>query len=289
MRRQKSSSPRADSPIPLTSESAERSTSEPLRRAFSVLEIVAMRSGGLTASEVADQLNLPLGTAFRVLRRLADLGILDGHGRSARYSIGARFRQLAHAAVGNSSILDLAGPVVQRLADDLSVAAYLAGFFEFEALLLLVRAPTNARAPYVHPGRQFKIHASAGGKALLAFQPSWIIREFLSQPLERLTERTITDPTTFLAHLEEIRRRGFAVSSGESDSSLWGIAAPVLDHYSTASYSIGFICFRSDVIESDAFIGEVAPKLLQAANDIRSLTGGISREAPSQLAGSNAR
>lgn len=246
-------------------------SSEPLRRAFGVIELIAMTPDGLTASEVADHLNLPLVTAYRLLQRLSDLGILEGQGRNAKYVVGARLARIAQTINGGGSIVDLARPIVQEMADEFGMVAYLAGLFEFEAFLLLAESPRNADAPFVHPGRQFKIHASAGGKVLLAFQPRWIVRQFLSRPLERFTERTITDKDAFVSHLETVKKRGYAVSSGESDQGLWGMACPVHEGGGTVSYAIGLISFRATIGDHDAFVARAAPRLQDAATRIATL------------------
>ncbi len=242
--------------------------SEPLRRAFSVLELIATKPDGLTASVIADDLDLPQASAFRLVRRLVELDLLTGTGRNGTYTIGPRMNHIAHLVAGERSLAEIAGPIVQQVADELGVAAYLAGLYELEALLLLVRVPVEVRAPFVHPGRQFRVHASAGGKALIAFQPKRAIEQFLRKPLARLTDRTITDREAFRRHLDEIRVAGFAVSSGESDPNLWGIAFPVLDQAGTAVYSIGFISFHLPTKEEAAFIGQVSDRLARAAKDL---------------------
>ena len=246
----------------------DTATSLPLWRAFGAIELIAMSSGGLTASEIADHMNLPLVTAYRVLQRLSELGILEGAGRGAKYTVGARLNRIAMTIAGSGSIVDRTRPIAQEVADEFGMVAYIAGLFEFEAYILAVQPPAGAEAPPVHPGREFKIHASAGGKALLAHQPAWILRQFLAKPLPRFTDRTITDPAAFLAHLEEIQRQGYALSVGESEAGLWGIACPVHEGGGTVSYSVGLIAYESTIDDTAALAKRTAERLKRTAADV---------------------
>lgn len=238
--------------------------SEPLRRAFAVIELLALHPAGLTASEVSEHLNLSLVTTFRLLQRLRDLGLIEGEGRNTQYQIGPRLQRLAQGITGHGTIIEHAREVTRDVANNLEMVVYIAGLFEFEAYLLAVDLPDRAAAPFIHPGRQFRIHASAGGKALMAFQPQWVVRRFLSKPMDRFTPNTITDPAEFQAHLAEIRTRGYAVSEAESDLGLWGLAVPIPEGAGTVSYSLGVITFLARASE-DQGLAERCVKQLQAA------------------------
>ncbi len=256
----------------MTSKNPETSTgagSEPLRRAFAVIELLALNPTGLTASEVSEHLNLSLVTSFRLLQRLRDLGLVEGEaGRNARNVVGARLHRLAQSLTGHGTIVEAAREVTREVANSLDMVVYIAGLFEFEAYLLAVDLPAKAEVPLVHPGRQFKIHASAGGKALMAFQPQWVMRRFLSKPLDRFTANTITDPHKFLAHLAEIRERGYAISAAESDNTLWGMAVPIPEGSGTVSFCLGVVTFLARVTEEPELVKKCADQLRAAAQRI---------------------
>lgn len=241
-------------------------TSEPLRRAAAIAELVAMEPNGMTVARIAQNLALPVPTAFRVVRKLVDIGFLEGEGRHTAYVVGPRLRQISGFISGGSSFSMNAERELQALADNLGVSVYLAGLFEDKVSLFIVKLPSVIRSPSVHPGPTFQTHASASGKMILAHQPPAKISTLLEKPLERLTERTITDPDELRSQLVEIRERGFAVAIGESDPSLWGIAVPVTSPSGSVNYSLGLITFRSTIDDNEAYIETVRPKLAEAAN-----------------------
>ena len=64
-------------------------------------------------------------------------------------------------------------------------------------------------------------------KVLLAYLRPDDIQQVLSRPLQRLAPGTIVDPDVLRAELVEIRERGYATSTEETDVAAWGVAAPL--------------------------------------------------------------
>lgn len=246
--------------------------SEPLRRAAAIVEFVAMEPAGVTVARLAENFGLPAATAYRVVRRLVDVGFLEGEGRHAAYVIGPALRRIANMVHGGGTFSAMAELVLQQIADRLGVSIYLAGFFENEVSLIQVKSPVSASAPSVHPGPTFRMHASASGKLLLAHQPAATIDAILAKPLEKLTERTVTDPSRLRDQLEKIRQTGFAVSIGESDPSLWGIAVPVRDVRDHVLFAVGLITFSHTIPNDRAYIADAMPVLRKAADRISDLS-----------------
>ena len=240
-------------------------TSEPLRRTAAIIDLVALEPEGMTIAQIAQSLMLPVATTFRFVRKLVDVGYLQGEGRHAAYTIGPRLMRLADYIQRGTSLEVSAEPILQRVADQLGVSAYIAGFFDDAVSILVVRVPSIARSPFVHPGPSFRIHASAGGKVLLAHQDAHVIEGIVAKGLERLTDRTITDADAFYSQLEEIREQGYAVSIGESDPSLWGLAFPVSNNRPSVSYAVGLITFGQAIDDDDGFIARASPLLRDAA------------------------
>jgi len=82
----------------------------------------------------------------------------------------------------------------------------------------------------VNVGQRSALHATANGKAILAFLPVIQRDEILrALPLKRYTDRTITSLPTLRASLDEIRAAGVCVSVDEIVRGASGIAAPVYD------------------------------------------------------------
>jgi IclR family acetate operon transcriptional repressor len=76
-------------------------------------------------------------------------------------------------------------------------------------------------------GGRLPAHATAVGKAILAFSDAAEVDRIIAAHLPRLTANTITDPAAFRAELDRARRDGYATESEESSANLSCVSAPV--------------------------------------------------------------
>jgi len=82
----------------------------------------------------------------------------------------------------------------------------------------------------VRPGVRLDLHASAHGLIALAFGPPELLDKTLAEPLTTWTEHTITDPAAVRAHVDEVRRQGWATAVDAVQIGVNALAAPVFDH-----------------------------------------------------------
>jgi DNA-binding IclR family transcriptional regulator len=89
-------------------------------------------------------------------------------------------------------------------------------------------------------GAELPLHASALGKAMLAFAPEEAIADLFAGPLPRLTSRTLA-PAALREELIDIRERGFARERDEAILGESSIAAPIFDHSGQAVGAVGVV------------------------------------------------
>src|SRR3981081_4339508 len=89
-------------------------------------------------------------------------------------------------------------------------------------------------------GLQLPLHASALGKALLAFSPAQMIDDLLAEPPARLTKQT-RDATALRTEFATIRDQGIATERDEAVLGESSVAAPIFDHAGTAVGAIGVV------------------------------------------------
>ncbi len=65
-------------------------------RAATALELIAQNGGGISATEIATKLEMPLPTAYHLLNTLTDVGLLDKPD-DRRYQLGPKVGLLAEA------------------------------------------------------------------------------------------------------------------------------------------------------------------------------------------------
>ncbi|GAA4310410.1 hypothetical protein GCM10023086_30160 [Streptomyces venetus] len=77
------------------------------------------------------------------------------------------------------------------------------------------------------------LHATAAGRAVLAYLPEQDVEELIAQGLERFSDTTPTEPDALRAELDRIRVDGYAVNQNQYRPGVCAIAAPVLDEEGT--------------------------------------------------------
>lgn len=195
-----------------------------------VLDLFNTERREIGVLEASALLNRPKSTTSRWLSRMHAAGFLDRDEATGRYRVSMRLSAVGELARQAIPLQRLAYPWLQRITQ-------LTG--ETSNLVLLVDGEgTNVEAvdsprPVAHMGavgRRFPLHASAAGKALLAWRSTEKIMSLLSFPLVQMTENTITDADALLEELARVRSLGYSVNWAESEDELVGIGAPVRDH-----------------------------------------------------------
>jgi len=80
------------------------------------------------------------------------------------------------------------------------------------------------------PGATVTVHASALGRAILAFSPPAIADSLIAgRPLAALTEKTVTNEAALRAELAKIKRQGYAIETEEVALQATCLGAPILN------------------------------------------------------------
>jgi len=204
-------------------------------RTMRALEVLAFQPR--SAPQVAEALQVHPRTARRLLNRLLEEGYLTRTEDARRlYSPTMRIVALAGQVVERSELSRAAAPIVARLHERTGRAAHLMVPSYRSALCLVHSANGAAIRPQLR--ELVPCHCTAAGKALLGEREPW--REsVLGAPLERHTERTITDPDALRAELEAAALRGYATELGEYQPGVSAVAAPVFSPAGEAVAALG--------------------------------------------------
>lgn len=202
-------------------------SSEVVERALDVLLSFLEAEGELGVSEVARRLGMDKGRVHRFLTALKRKGLVTSNPETRRYSLGFRVLELSSALSRQFDVVAQAQPFLRELRDATSETASLAALVgDHRVHLTQVESEHDIRQSFPI-GKPLPVHAGAMGKVLLAFLPAEEVQRLLPTRLERLADRTITDPDRLLRELAEVRWQGYALSSGERVVGSRSIAAPV--------------------------------------------------------------
>ena len=175
-------------------------------------------------TEIARLTRLPVSTAHRLAVELAATDFLE-RDESGRYRVAPTLRQLG-ASEWRPPTLSERGPFV---LDDLVAATHRTGRLGVLSGTVVNYVEKRPHQPVTSfdSTATLPAHATALGKALLAFAPTRIADRLIMQGLPEFTRNTITVPDQLRHDLASIRRAGFAVSVGELEIGSNAVAMPV--------------------------------------------------------------
>jgi DNA-binding IclR family transcriptional regulator len=195
-------------------------------RALTLLKIVAA-NGPITRRELAAAAGLNDGTAWKLLATLEHHELIDRDPRTGQYTVDLGVAQLA-SRVSYVGLARRARPVLERLSENAAETAVLSVPRGLDTVPIdQATAPQVVGVRWI--GRRIPAHCAGTGKLLLASLPTSELEECLSHPLEAITERTITEPVELRRQIEQVRRNGVAISTGEYEIGLNSVSAAARD------------------------------------------------------------
>ncbi len=195
-------------------------------RAVAVLRAFRQERPSLGLAEIAENAQLDRATTRRMLLTLMEEGLVRQDPLSQRYTLTLRVLELA-AAAPTGGLREEARPVMLRLARETGATVFLSVAGTPGALCLeRIDGHDPVQVKWWAVGSHMPWNCGAGPRLLLAHKPLADARAALAHTA-RLTARSETDAKALLAHLEEVRRRGFEVTVDDVTIGLSAVAVPV--------------------------------------------------------------
>lgn len=253
-----------------------------VEKAIDILSCFTIENPALTVSEISAMTGFTQSTVSRILATLEKKMCMDRDPDSGKYRLGGiKFHQWKAILSRETSIADLARPVMEKLRDESGeeVTLYVPG--EGNRICAEAVKSHYGVAKVTEVGKILPLHCGASGKVLLAYLPERTRKLLYKKPLEKFTPRTITDPAELEADLEKIRRDGYSVSLEEREAGTYSVVAPVMGKRGgiKASLSISGPLFRFLEDKREETIRNV----LGAAREISMMLGNTEKKEGSLL------
>lgn len=243
-------------------------------RSFGLVDCIQRRDGA-TLSELVAEFGLAKSTVYKHLRTLESHGYLVKEGE--QYHVGLKFHHHGEYARLRKPEYRLGGRTVRDLAEETNEEADFV--VENDGRTITVYESYHPQNSYrddpfatisdlSHSGTYYRMHCTAGGKALLAELSEDRIEAIVDQwGLPSRTDNTITDRGTLHDDLKRTRERGYAVADEEYVDGLCaiGIAVSSPDGSPLGALGMSVPTYRR---ENDAFDTGALQALIEAARDL---------------------
>ena len=195
-------------------------------RVLDLLELFATSFEPLGVTSVSRSLGIPKSSAQGLLVTLAGRGYLVREG--AGYVLPARLRQGGWVGGVRARLLEVAKPVLERMAQQSGESAFI-GVLSGNEVKYLAKALSSHEVRYdASLSRTRPVHSTSTGLAILAHSPPDFTDRILGKAkLRAVTPHTITDRATIVAMLDRARRCGYAEVQDANVIGASGVAAPV--------------------------------------------------------------
>jgi DNA-binding IclR family transcriptional regulator len=195
----------------------------------------------LSLSELSARLELPPSTVHGIVRTLADRGMVTQEHGSGRYQLGPAVLLMANVYLDALELRSKAVPWVEDLAKRTG-AAVRTGVLLLDDIVIVHHQPRpDGSRQMAEVGIVIPAHASALGKAMLAFDPEQADRILCGAGLRSMTGETITLPEVLRSQLDVVYETGIALEQDEAVLGESAIAAPVFDASGSVVGAIGVV------------------------------------------------
>ena len=235
-----------------------------------ILKALGQHPGRLGLSDLADRVGLAKTTVHGLLRTLQDHGLVEQHLDTDKYQLGPQLLQLGNSYLDLNELRSRSLAWSELLATRVGEAVRV-GVPQANGVLVVhhVFRP-DASLQVLEVGSLLPLHATALGKALLAYLDPSFVDDVVAAGLPKLTGHTHVSPQALRRELAAVREVGYAVEREEALLGEGGVAAPIFDRRTEAIGAVGVAGPKERLLRR-ARLPDVASSVIEAAR-------GISRE-----------
>lgn len=181
-------------------------------------------------AEIAAELEVSLGTAYRYVKSLQEAGLLDSlHGEGV--VLGPAIIELDRLIQLTDPLLKAASTVMASLAEQTGGTVLLCRTYRDR--VICIQQESGAAAPNnvsYRRGRAMPLVRGATSKIILAHLPTRTVQRMLKEhPAEFRSAALPRDAKALQAELKAMRRERIYVTQGEVDKDVTGVAAAIHD------------------------------------------------------------
>jgi IclR family acetate operon transcriptional repressor len=216
---------------PVLARSTERHSIQSVDRAVSLLEAIAEAGGECTLTQLSHRTQLNISTCHHLLSTLVARGYVAKVPVRRSYALGARILYLSNACLRQVDLPARAAPFIEKINERTGETVHLA-VLQGDAMMKVAKRESRhpVRVDTGTLGKTDAAHATASGKAMLAWLPEDDMHRVLAHGLTRFTPKTICEWPNLIEALRHVRRNGYAIDDEEYQPGVICIGAAIRDH-----------------------------------------------------------
>jgi len=228
---------------------------EILSKAGAIIDALA-DAEALTVSALADAVDEPTSSTYRLLQSLIAMGWVDAAPVRGTYRLGLACMQIGGVLEDSLDARGLALPRMRELRSTAGVAALLCYRRGTRAVCVERLEGHDVRSVAMQVGDALPLHVGGAPRALLAFLPAGeqhaVVDELVAAPDPAYPVPSRGD---LQAELETTRRRGYARSDQDVTIGIAAFGSPVFNHRGELVAAVSISGLRERLIDREPELG----------------------------------
>lgn len=203
-----------------------------LERGLLILGQFSRERRQIGAPELAQRLQLPRSTVFRLLITLEAMGFVEKTENGREYKLGLGVLRLGFEYLASLDLTELGTPLINRLSEQVGHAANLV-VRDGRSIVYVAKAASASThfIGAVSVGTRLPAHATVLGHVLLGGLGLAQLKQLYPETaLERFSAHTPTDVNELYQSAMQIREQGYVAGEGVYEAHISTVAAPVFNH-----------------------------------------------------------
>ena len=222
-----------------------------LVRGLEIMRAFTRTCPSMTLSDVARATDLPRAAVRRFLLTLVGEGYAETDGKY--FNLKPKVLELGYAALSSLSFVEVAQPIMARLAYELEESVF-AAMLDDEDVVYVASAVSPERRVRISVavGSRSPAHAVSTGRVLLAALPEDQLKEYLAKAkLTKFTPNTVTSKAKLRGLIEETGAQGWSIVDQELEIGLRSISVPIRQRNGAVVAALNVACPSSRVTRED--------------------------------------
>lgn len=192
-----------------------------------VLRCFTVQQPIVGVTEIAEQVNLHKSSVSRILSTLEQERVVERDEQTRKYRLGLGLIAIAGPLLANLDVRRVAYPILEDLREATQETAVL-NIWEGSESVSVEQLPSPRLVKHTSVmGSRYRTALSASVQLFLAYEDPQHREKLLTEGSIDLAQLSIN---TYLARLETVRERGYAVNYGETSAEEVAVAAGIFDH-----------------------------------------------------------
>ncbi len=240
--------------------------------ALDVLEEFRGDVDELGVTELSKKLKLHKNNVFRILATLQSRAYIEQNKTNDNYRLGIKCLELGQTFIHQRGLLKQVKPLLVDLARKTGETSYISILRGNDVVYLdAIEASSTVRV-VSRVGLHMPLHATAAGKALIAFESDDELRVRFSGTIPVFTKSTLGSIDDILKSVARVRELGYATDLEEWEEGLRCIAAPVRDYTRKVIGAIS-VSGPAHRLTDDKIRDVVGPDVVAGARELSRLLG----------------